>query len=390
MRGPDLAEKADYSQVLGVGRTASASESKSAYRRLARQHHPDVNREDGQAEERFKAINEAYEVLSDDEKRSLYDQFGHAGLNGGGDAGFGGMGPFDLIDLVFGGGRSRQRPHGPERGNDLRYDLEITLEEAANGVEREIPIARVETCSRCRGTGSRPDTPPQSCSTCRGSGQVQATQNTFLGAMRTITTCRRCGGRGQVIVAPCIQCNGEGAERKRVNVTVRIPAGIDDGQSVVARGDGEAGHRGGPSGDLYVFAHLRPHAVFERHGRDLVCEVSCSLARAALGGPIDVPTLDGPERLHLRPGTQPGDMFRVRGRGMPVVNRQGRGDLMVVVNLHVPKELNEKQRRALEDLATASGEEDLSRDTSRPDGKDHEAPGLFDWVKNIFGGKQDA
>jgi len=379
MRGPDLAQKRDFYEVLGLRAGAAATEIKAAYRRLARKYHPDVNSGDHAAEERFKEVNEAYEVLSDPDRRERYDRFGHAGVNGNADVGFGaGMGPMDLFDLVFGSGRGG-RARGPERGADLRVDIELTLEECATGVERTIPVTRYETCSRCSGSGARPDSAPETCGACRGSGQVRATQNTFLGSFSTVATCSRCGGRGRVVRNPCVQCHGAGVEQKRAAVRVKVPAGVDDGQRLVLRREGEAGPEGGPAGDLYVFIHARSHPTFERHGLDLVCEVRCSMVRAALGGEIEVPTLEGQQRLLIGAGTQPGDMFRVRGFGMPEPNSNRRGDLLVVVRVETPSRLNDRQRKALEEFARASGE--------TPEGHDGDGGGLIEWVRNIFGAR---
>jgi molecular chaperone DnaJ len=380
-----LAAKRDYYETLGVSRGASADEIKSSYRRLARQHHPDVNPGDDGAEARFKAINEAYEVLSDPSKRRNYDQFGHAGVEPGGgsgaDFGFaGGMGGFgDIFDMFFGsGGREYGRAaSGAERGSDLRYDLEITLEEAAFGAEKTVPIARLETCGRCSGTGQKEGTTPETCGTCRGSGQVRATQNTFLGTFSTVTSCQRCGGAGRIVHDPCTGCNGSGRERKTRKFPIKIPAGVEHGARIRFSGEGEGGIRGGGSGDLYVVVHLQPHPVFERHGRDIACEVGVSFAKAALGGKIEVPTLDGKEILHIPEGTQPGDVFRLRGKGMPEIGRHVRGDQHVIIQVSTPTPLNDRQRRALMEFAAASGEEV----------GDHEEPSVLEKIKNIFAGK---
>jgi molecular chaperone DnaJ len=377
-----LAAKRDYYEILGVGRSATADEIKSTYRRLARQHHPDVNPDDPEAEARFKEINEAYEILSEPAKRERYDRFGHAGgSDTGGDFGFGGgMGGFgDILDMFFGsGGREYgTAAAGAERGADLRYDMEITLEEAAFGAEKTVPITRLETCGRCQGSGQKEGTTPETCGTCRGSGQVRSTQSTFLGTFSTVTACPRCNGRGRVVRDPCVQCNGQGRERKSKKFSVKIPAGVEEGARIRYSGEGEGGVRGGGPGDLYVIFHLKPHPVFERHGRDLACEVTVSVAKAALGGQIEVPTLDGTETLHLPEGTQPGDVFRLRGKGMPEIGRTARGDEHVIVQVEVPTQLNERQKQALRDFAAASGEEV---------GEASE-PGVFEKIRNIFAGK---
>jgi molecular chaperone DnaJ len=378
-----VAVKRDFYEVLGIVETASLDEIKSAYRRLARKHHPDVNPDDSEAENRFKEINEAYEVLSDTGKRARYDRFGHAGLGGvstASDMGFGAGGFTDIFDAIFGGmGRDPRGPAaGPERGADLRYDLQITLEEAAFGVERQISITRLETCSQCRGTGAREGTSVTVCPTCRGNGQVRSSQNTFLGSFTTVTSCPRCGGEGRIIQDPCSRCRGEGRERSTHELTVQVPPGIESGARIRYAGQGEGGVRGGGHGDLYIVTFVEPHPVFERQGRDLICEVTISFAKAALGGQIEVPALGGSETLHLPEGTQPGDVFRIRGKGLPEVGRQHRGDQHVIVQVATPTHLNERQRKALMEFAAASGEEVGESDEAN----------LFERVRNIFAGKR--
>jgi molecular chaperone DnaJ len=310
----------------------------------------------------FKEINEAYEVLSNPEKRQRYDQFGHAGLNGAAGAGgfdFGGFGVGDIFDMFFGGATRDAGPRGSrlEPGADLRYDLEITLEEAAFGAERSIEITKLETCTVCKGSGGKESSRPETCPTCRGQGQVRSTQQTFLGSFSTVTTCPRCRGEGQVIKDPCPRCHGDGRERKSKTLEVKIPAGVDTGARIRFTGEGEAGPRGGPSGNLYVVTRVRPHPVFERQGQDIACEVTISIARAALGGKVEVPTLSGKELIYLPEGTQPGDVFRLAGKGVPEVGRTVRGDQHVVVRVATPTRLNERQRKALHEFAAASGEE---------------------------------
>jgi molecular chaperone DnaJ len=380
-----LADKRDFYEVLGVTRTASPEEIKGAYRQLARKHHPDVNPGDDGAEARFKEINEAYEVLSDPGKRQRYDRLGHAGVGAGSGADFGfgsGMGGFgDILDMFFGsGGREYgTAAFGPERGADLRYDLEITLEEAAFGAEKTIPIARQETCTLCKGSGQKEGTTPETCGTCRGAGQVRATQQTFLGSFSTVTTCPRCGGRGRIVRDPCSQCSGQGRERKTRKFPLKIPAGVENGARIRFSGEGEGGVRGGGAGDLYVVMLIRPHPVFERQGRDVVCEVSVSFAKASLGGRIEVPTLEGKETLSIPEGTQPGDVFRLRGKGLPEIGRTGRGDEHVIIQVTTPTHLNERQRRALMEFAAASGEE-----VGEP-----EETSVFEKIRNIFAGKHE-
>jgi molecular chaperone DnaJ len=377
-----LAVKRDYYEVLGLAASASPDEVKSAYRRLARQHHPDVNPGDTAAEARFKEINEAYEVLSNPEKRQRYDQFGHAGVEGtpGGDFGFGGFGVGDIFDMFFGGAAREAGPRGArlERGADLRYDLEITLEEAAFGAERTIEVTKLETCSACKGTGGKEGSRPETCATCRGQGQVRSTQQTFLGSFSTVTTCPRCRGEGQVVQDACSRCRGDGRERRKKTLSVKIPAGVDSGARIRFTGEGEAGPRGGPSGDLYVVTRVRPHPMFERQGQDIACEVTISFAKASLGGKVEVPTLEGKEILYLPEGTQPGDVFRLAGKGLPEVGRSVRGDQHVVVRVATPTRLNERQRRALHEFAAASGEE--VGETG--DGS------FFEKIRNIFARKE--
>jgi molecular chaperone DnaJ len=376
-----LAVKRDYYEVLGLSQGASADEIKSAYRRLARQHHPDVNQGDSAAEARFKEINEAYEVLSNQDKRQRYDQFGHAGVNGQpgpSDFGFGGFGVGDIFDMFFGATREAGgRGTHVQRGADLRYDLEITLEEAAFGAERTVEITKLETCTLCQGSGGKEGSRPETCATCRGQGQVRQTQQTFIGSFSTVTTCPRCRGEGQTIKDPCPRCNGDGRERNTKTLHVKVPPGVDTGNRIRFTNEGEAGPNGGPPGDLYVVTVVRPHPVFEREGRDIACEINISFAMAALGGKIKVPTLDGDEEVHLPEGTQPGDVFRLAGKGLPEVGRTGRGDQHLVVRVVTPTRLNDRQRRALQEFAAASGEEV----GQASDGS------IFEKIRNIFGKK---
>ena len=374
-----MAVKRDFYEVLGLSSSASADEIKSSYRRLARQHHPDVNQGDGSAEARFKEINEAYEILSNPEKRQRYDQFGHAGVNGAPGAGgfdFGGFGVGDIFDMFFGGTARDPGPRGSrlEPGADLRYDLEITLEEAAFGAERSIDVTKLETCTVCKGSGGKEGSRPETCPTCRGQGQVRSTQQTFLGSFSTVTACPKCRGEGQIVKDPCPRCHGDGRERKKKTLEVKIPAGVDSGARIRFTGEGEAGPRGGPSGSLYVVIRVRPHAVFERQGQDIACEVTISIAKAALGGKVEVPTLEGKDTLFLPEGTQPGDVFRLAGKGIPEVGRTVRGDEHVVVRVATPTRLNERQRKALHEFAAASGEE--VGETG--DGS------IFEKIRNIF------
>ncbi|HAG06760.1 MAG: Chaperone protein DnaJ [Clostridia bacterium 62_21] len=354
--------KRDYYEVLGVSRDASQEEIKKAYRKLARQYHPDVNKDDPQAAEKFKEIAEAYAVLSDPEKRAQYDRYGHAGPEG---QGFGfdfsnfdfrnfGFGDIfgDLIDAFFGGGRRE----GPERGHDLRYELELTFREAAFGVEREIRVPRTEVCDACGGTGAAPGTRPRVCPACGGRGQVSFTQQTAFGRFIQTTTCAQCGGTGQFIDTPCGRCQGRGAVRRPRSIKVRVPAGVDDGFRLRLRREGESGIRGGPPGDLYVYIRVKPDPVFVRDGYDVISEVPVTFVQAALGGEVEVETLDGTERLRIPEGTQTGTVFRLRGKGIPHLNGRGRGDHRVQVRVVTPTRLTEKQKELLREFARLSGE----------------------------------
>ncbi|MEW6226697.1 MAG: molecular chaperone DnaJ [Bacillota bacterium] len=355
--------KRDYYEVLGVDRNASQEEIKKAFRKLARKYHPDMNKEDPSAEAKFKEINEAYEVLSDPGKRSRYDQFGHAaegpaGPGGAGGWDFGDFGSFDSIfDMFFGGGfRGSRAPRaGPERGADLRYDLEISLEEAAFGLEREIDVVRLESCPDCRGTGAKPGTSPVTCPLCGGRGQTSQVRTTAFGRFTSITTCPRCGGEGKIVESPCQSCQGRGGVRRHKRIKVKIPAGVDSGMRVRVAGEGEAGMRGGPPGDLFVFIEVRPHEVFEREGNDIICEVPVGVWQAALGDDIEVPALDGKASLHIPEGTQTGTLFRLRGKGIPDVHGRERGDQYVRVKVVTPTRLAEREKELLRELARLRG-----------------------------------
>ncbi len=354
--------KRDYYEVLGVSPNASAEEIKKAYRKLARQYHPDANPNDPEAEAKFKEINEAYEVLSDPEKRASYDRFGHAGVGDqgfNGFSGFGGFGDFgglgDIFEMFFGNGPRRRS--GPERGADIRLDLEITLKEAAFGVERELKVPRTEECSTCGGSGAAAGTRPVVCPVCNGTGQVQYAQSTLFGRIVQSRTCERCRGSGRIIEKPCPTCRGTGQVRRTRSIKIKVPPGVDEGSRLRVAGEGEAGVRGGPPGDLYVYVHVKPHRVFVREGDDLVCEVQVSFVQAALGDEIDVPTIDGTvAKLKIPEGTQPGTVFRMKGKGMPRVDGFGRGDQHVRVKVVTPTKLNEKQKELLREFARTLGE----------------------------------
>ena len=359
-----MSNKRDYYEILGVARGASADEVKKAYRRLARQHHPDVNRENKDSEELFKEINEAYEILSDPQKRQLYDQYGHQGLNGRfagpgfGFDGFSDLGGFgDIFDMFFGSGqrtRSGRQTVG-EAGADLRYDLELTLEEVLTGVEKTMRVSRLERCETCSGSGLQPGSSPETCSACHGTGQVTHSQRTILGSFSTIVTCTACHGEGRIIRDLCRDCDGLGRMRATSERKIQIPAGVENGSRVRLRGEGDAGARGGPSGDLYVIVHIKPHKIFDRREDDIICEIPISFVQAALGDTIEFPTLDGKEKLHIPEGTQPGAIFKLRGKGLPNINTETRGNEHVVVRIITPEKLNDEQKKLLLEFAKSSG-----------------------------------
>jgi molecular chaperone DnaJ len=346
--------KRDYYEILGLERNASKDEIRSAYRRLARRYHPDVSK-DPDAESRFKEVNEAYQVLNDEEKRSVYDRYGHAGLGQGDAGGFGGFGFGGMEDIFedlfgFGGMRGASR-QGPRRGADLRYDLEISFEEAVFGCKKEIEISRSETCSHCRGSGAEPGTSPMRCPECNGSGQVRRAQQSIFGAFVNVTTCPRCGGRGEIVTTPCSVCHGTQRTEQMRRISVDIPAGVDDDMRIRLTGEGEAGGNGGPAGNLYVVIHVKPHRYFQRRDTDILLNININVAQAALGDEIQVPTLEEKEKLTIPAGTQPGTVFRLRGKGVPRLRSGGRGDEVVIVNVAVPTHLDENQKRLFGELS---------------------------------------
>lgn len=358
-----MAEKRDYYEILGVPKTATEAEIKSAFRKQAKTCHPDLHPGDKAAEARFKELNEAAEVLGDPEKRAKYDQFGHAAFDpsmGGQNpfgGGFGGFGFSDIFDQMFGGGfgGGTRTQNGPVAGNDLRYSMTLTFEEAAFGVRREILIPREESCSACGGTGAKPGTQPVRCTTCGGTGQVRTQQNTILGSFTATRPCSACRGTGKIIKEPCQDCKGTGRVRRNTRIVVNVPAGIDNGQTISMRGEGEAGLRGGPRGDLYISVTVRPHKLFQRRGYDLYLEMPIPFTTAALGGEITVPTLRESVRYTVPAGTQSGATFRLREQGVPRLHNQGRGDLLVKVYIDVPKKLTEEQRHLLTQFAATQG-----------------------------------
>ena len=357
-----MATELDYYAVLGVSREATEAELKRAFRKLAQQWHPDVNK-DAAAHERFKEINEAYQVLSDPQRRQAYDLFGRAGVAGAGEgfgAGFeGGFGGFgDIFDAFFGGGTGTARRGRPAPGADLRYDLRITFEEAIRGVEKEIEFPVLERCPTCSGSGAKPGTSPTTCPQCNGRGEVRTVRQTMLGQMVNVSACPRCRGEGRIVEQPCETCRGDGRFEKRKKLRVTIPAGIDEGHQIRLSNEGEVGPRGGAAGSLYVAVHVAPHKRLSREGTELFYELGVSIAQAALGTTIKVPTIEGDEEVEIKPGTQPGTEVRLRGRGVPHLRRSGmRGDLHVLINVAIPTKLNKRQRELLETYAAESGEQ---------------------------------
>ena len=363
------AEKRDYYEVLGVDKSASEDEIKRAYKKMARKYHPDLNPDNKEAEEKFKEVNEAYEVLSDSDKKARYDQFGFAGVDpnygagaGGGAYGAGGFDFGDLGDIFgsfFGGGfnaAQRRNPNAPQRGESIRLSVTISFEEAAFGCEKEVSVDRYETCAVCHGSGCADGTSPEVCPDCHGSGQVQVRRQTPMGVFATTSPCGRCGGKGRIIKTPCTACRGSGLERKRRTIQAKIPAGIDNGQTISIRGQGHAGKNGGPSGDLLITITVRPHELFRREGTSVLCEAPITFAQAVLGAELEIPTIDGKVKYDLPEGTQSGTTFRLKGKGIPELNGRGRGDQYVTVYIETPRNLNREQKEALKKFAESVGD----------------------------------
>ncbi|MGM9653861.1 MAG: molecular chaperone DnaJ [Butyricicoccaceae bacterium] len=378
-----MAEQRDLYEVLGLQKGASDDEIKKAYRKLAKKYHPDLNPGDKEAEKKMKEVNGAYEVLSDAEKKARYDQYGFAGIDpnyagGAGGGGFGGFQDFDLGDIfgsMFGGGFGGQqtRHNGPRKGENLRITLQLTFEEAVFGCEKSVSVTRNESCKDCGGTGAKKGTSPETCPVCRGSGQVQSTQRTPFGVFSSSSPCQNCKGTGKIIKEPCPSCKGEGRVRKTRTIRVKIPAGIDDGQTISLRGEGNGGTQGGPAGDLYVTVYVKEHKMFKRDGQDIILEMPISFAQAALGATLTVPTVDGKVQYDLPEGTQTGTVFRLRGSGVPSVNGRGRGDQYVKVNVEIPRNLNHEQKELLRKFDEATGDSCYS-----------ERGGFFKKMKDLF------
>ena len=361
-----MADKRDYYEVLGISKGASEDEIKKAYKKMARKYHPDLNPDNKEAEEKFKEVNEAYEVLSDPDKKARYDQYGHAGVDPNFGAGAGFDGSFDFGDLGdifgnffgggFGGGGRRTNPNAPQRGESIRLSLTISFEEAAFGCEKEITVERMEQCGTCSGSGCAAGTTPEVCPDCHGTGQVQVRRQTPMGVFATSSPCGRCGGKGKIIHQPCPDCRGTGAVRKRKTIKASVPAGIDNGQTISIRGQGHAGKNGGPAGDLLITITVRPHELFRREGTSVLCEAPITFAQAVLGAELEIPTIDGKVKYDLPEGTQSGTTFRLKGKGIPLLNGRGRGDQYVTVYIETPRNLTKTQKEALMKFADSVGD----------------------------------
>ena len=368
-----MAEKRDYYEVLGIQKGASEDEIKKAYKKLARKYHPDMNPGDKEAEEKFKEVNEANEVLSDPEKKARYDQFGFAGVDPNYGAGAGGGaygGGFDFGDLgdIFGsffgggfGGGQRRNPNAPQRGESIRASVSVSFTEAAFGCEKSVTLERSEQCPTCKGNGCAPGTTPEICPDCHGTGTVQTRRQTPMGVFASNGPCRKCGGTGRLIHQPCPDCRGTGAVRKRKTIKVNIPAGIDHGQTISLRGQGNAGRNGGPAGDLLITVMVQPHELFRRDGVDVFCEAPITFAQAVLGAELEIPTIDGKVKYSIPEGTQTGTVFRLKGKGIPVLNGRGRGDQYVTVTIETPRNLNKVLKEALRRFSETLGESNYEK-----------------------------
>ena len=369
-----MAEKRDYYEVLGMQKGASEDEIKKAYKKLARKYHPDMNPGDKEAEEKFKEVNEANEVLSDPEKKARYDQFGFAGVDpnyGAGAGGAGGFGGgFDFGDLgdIFGsffgggfGGGQRRNPNAPQRGESIRASVSVSFTDAAFGCEKSVTLERSEMCGTCKGNGCAPGTTPEVCPDCHGTGTVQVRRQTPMGVFASNGPCRKCGGTGRLIHQPCPDCRGGGTVRKRKTIQVTIPAGIDHGQTISLRGQGNAGKNGGPAGDLLITVMVQPHDLFRRDGVDVFCEAPITFTQAVLGAELEIPTIDGKVKYSIPEGTQTGTVFRLKGKGIPVLNGRGRGDQYVTVTIETPRNLNKEQKEALRKFSETVGENNYEK-----------------------------
>jgi molecular chaperone DnaJ len=376
-----MSSKRDYYEILGVSKGATGDEIKKAYRKKAKKYHPDVNPNDKESEKLFKEVNEAYEVLGDDRKRAQYDQFGHAAFDqsggfGGGfsDFDFGGIG--DIFESFFGGGfgGSSSRGNRPQKGRDLSYRVQVSFEEAAFGVQKDISVTRMENCSVCHGTGAKLGSERKTCPVCNGKGEIRYSQRTPLGQFVNVKTCDKCNGEGTIVDDPCPKCNGKGKEKKTMTISVDIPAGIDDGQTISLRGEGEPGSKGGPAGDLYISVSIKMHPLFKRDGYDVICEIPITFCDAALGSELEVPTLDGKVSYKIHEGTQTGSIFRLKNKGIPHIRGYGRGDQYVKVFVEVPKNLSDKQKELLKKFSELENEDTHEK-----------KKGFFEKMKSAFG-----
>lgn len=382
-----MADKRDYYEVMGVARGAGDDEIKKAYRQLAKKYHPDLNPGNPEAEAKFKEVNEAYEVLSDKDKRARYDQFGHAGVDPNYGAGGYGGSPFgqdidlgDIFNSVFGGfggfgggRRGGSNPSAPRRGADVETSIGISFDEAAKGCRKEVSYNAVVACEECSGTGAQPGTHARTCPTCQGSGQVFVKQRTPFGVVQTARVCDACKGAGKIIDNPCKSCGGKGRKKKQRKIEINIPAGISNDQVLNVSGQGSAGTNGGPAGDLHVYVSVRPHPIFERRGDDVWCELPLTFTQAALGAEVIVPTIDGKVSYSVHDGTQPGDVFKLKGKGIPHISGKGRGDQYVKVTIEVPKNLSSKQKSILKDFDSSTSDKNYAKRKS-----------FFDVIKKIF------